>query len=75
MFKFVILALLVPAVILQYADDINYEDWDIVPFDRCSNKRPAPASLMIKNCPQMPCVLVRGADPMMVAMNFTSRKS
>lgn len=73
MFKFLILVALVPAVMLQNADNINYDDWDVVPFRPCAGARPPPASLRIENCPQMPCQLRRGTSAMMV-MDYTSRK-
>uniref|UniRef100_A0A1Q3FDP9 Putative major epididymal secretory protein he1 n=1 Tax=Culex tarsalis TaxID=7177 RepID=A0A1Q3FDP9_CULTA len=71
MFKFVILIALLPAVMLQNADNINYEDWDVIPFRPCAGARPPPTSLRIENCPQMPCQLRRGTTAMM-AMDYTS---
>ncbi|XP_039449790.1 NPC intracellular cholesterol transporter 2 homolog a-like [Culex pipiens pallens] len=71
MFKFLILVALVPAVMLQNADNINYDNWDVIPFRPCAGARPPPATLRIENCPQMPCELRRGSSAMMV-MDYTS---
>ncbi|XP_058812615.1 NPC intracellular cholesterol transporter 2-like [Topomyia yanbarensis] len=71
MFKVLLLVALVPAVMLQNADDIDYEQWDVVPARACNGGRPFPNTVRIENCPSMPCSLRRGTDANM-AMEFSA---
>ncbi|XP_065086061.1 NPC intracellular cholesterol transporter 2-like [Ochlerotatus camptorhynchus] len=71
MFKYLLLATLIPAVILQNADNIDHENWDRVAFRPCAGARPIPRELRIRNCPSLPCLLARGTDAKM-AIDFTS---
>ncbi|XP_058462296.1 NPC intracellular cholesterol transporter 2 homolog a-like [Malaya genurostris] len=71
MFKFLILVALVPAAMLQNADDIDFSAWNVVPVRQCTNDRPLPSIVRIENCPAMPCEMVRGTDVNM-AMDFSA---
>ncbi|XP_055536173.1 NPC intracellular cholesterol transporter 2 homolog a-like [Wyeomyia smithii] len=71
MFKILLLAALVPAVLLQNADNIDYEDWDVVAVRPCSGARPLPPIVRFRNCPEVPCLLPRGDDAK-VALDFTA---
>ncbi|XP_055534967.1 NPC intracellular cholesterol transporter 2-like [Wyeomyia smithii] len=71
MFKFFLLAALLPAVMLQNADNIDFSTWDTVAVRPCAGVRPLPAIVRIENCPEMPCRMVRGSNVNM-AMDFTA---
>ncbi|XP_058460795.1 NPC intracellular cholesterol transporter 2 homolog a-like [Malaya genurostris] len=73
MFKLLILVVLVPAVMLQNADNIDYESWDVVPARSCANGQPSPKTVRIENCPAFPCNLPRGTDANMV-MEFSAAR-
>ncbi|XP_053688790.1 NPC intracellular cholesterol transporter 2 homolog a-like [Sabethes cyaneus] len=71
MFKLFLLAAVIPAVMLQNADNIDFSGWDVVPVRPCAGVRPLPGIVRIENCPSMPCRMVRGTDVNM-AMDFTA---
>ncbi|XP_058462619.1 ecdysteroid-regulated 16 kDa protein-like [Malaya genurostris] len=71
MFKYLLLAVFIPGVLLQNADDIDFEDWDIVAVRACDGERPLPPVVRLRDCPTLPCLLPRGSDAMM-AVDFTA---
>ncbi|XP_062564566.1 NPC intracellular cholesterol transporter 2-like [Armigeres subalbatus] len=71
MFKFLLLATLVPAVMLQNADNVDHQSWSQVAFRPCAGVRPSPSAVRIENCDSQPCLLPRGSDANM-AMDFTA---
>ncbi|XP_058833596.1 NPC intracellular cholesterol transporter 2 homolog a-like [Topomyia yanbarensis] len=71
MFKYLLLATLIPAVLLQNADNIDYSDWDVVAVRPCAGARPLPAVTRLRDCPSVPCLLQRGTDAKM-AVDFTA---
>ncbi|XP_053682877.1 NPC intracellular cholesterol transporter 2-like [Sabethes cyaneus] len=71
MLKYILLAAIIPAVMLQNADNIDHTQWNLVAARPCAGVRPLPASVRIENCPQMPCQLARGTNANM-AMEFTA---
>ncbi|XP_055529608.1 NPC intracellular cholesterol transporter 2-like [Wyeomyia smithii] len=73
MIKYILLAAIIPAVMLQNSDNVDHTQWDIVAARPCGGLRPFPANVRMENCPAMPCPLVRGSDANM-AMEFTALK-
>ncbi|XP_019550312.3 NPC intracellular cholesterol transporter 2 homolog a [Aedes albopictus] len=71
MYKFLLLVTLVPAVMLQNADNIDHQSWPQVSIRPCAGLRPPPRAVRIENCVEMPCLLPRGRDANM-AMDFTA---
>ncbi|XP_062554053.1 NPC intracellular cholesterol transporter 2-like [Armigeres subalbatus] len=71
MFKFLVLVVLIPAVMLQNADNVDHLSWDRVAFRPCAGARPVPSEVRMLDCPSVPCLLARGTDGKM-AMDYTS---
>ncbi|XP_055523760.1 ecdysteroid-regulated 16 kDa protein-like [Wyeomyia smithii] len=71
MIKYILLAAIIPAVMLQNSDNVDHTQWDIVAARPCAGLRPVPANVRMENCSAMPCPLVRGSDANM-AMEFTA---
>nr|XP_019530505.2 NPC intracellular cholesterol transporter 2-like [Aedes albopictus] len=71
MIKLLLLLALIPAVLLQNADNVDHQSWDRVAFRPCAGVRPVPREVRLKDCPSMPCLLPRGTEAKM-AMDFTS---
>ncbi|XP_058835283.1 NPC intracellular cholesterol transporter 2 homolog a-like [Topomyia yanbarensis] len=71
MFKYLLLVAVLPVVMLQNADNIDFSGWNVVPVRPCGGVRPLPSIVRIENCPSMPCEMVRGTDVNM-AMDFTA---
>ncbi|XP_065086062.1 NPC intracellular cholesterol transporter 2 homolog a-like [Ochlerotatus camptorhynchus] len=71
MFKYLLLATLIPAVMLQNADNVDHESWPQVSIRPCAGVRPPPRQVRIEGCVELPCLLPRGQDANM-AMDFTA---
>ncbi|XP_062554052.1 NPC intracellular cholesterol transporter 2 homolog a-like [Armigeres subalbatus] len=69
MFKFLLLATLIPAVLLQNADNVDTQVWPTVSIRPCAGVRPVPQSVRIEDCYETPCLLRRGTDARM-ALDF-----
>ncbi|XP_055619094.1 NPC intracellular cholesterol transporter 2-like [Toxorhynchites rutilus septentrionalis] len=71
MYKFLLLAAFIPAVMLQNVDNDEHEKWSPAKFTQCKGGQPMPSAVRIENCPDDVCELHTGKTANM-AMDFTA---
>ncbi|XP_055628337.1 NPC intracellular cholesterol transporter 2-like [Toxorhynchites rutilus septentrionalis] len=71
MFKLLLLAALIPAVMLQNADNSPHHEWSAARYTQCKGGQPMPRAVRIENCPGDVCDLRRGSNANM-ALDFTA---